>query len=90
MRQFAIDSPEFFVFKIEGAKKTYKIPLASSLTNKQAVEFEKTGGEYRAQIEWLRGFIGDVVDDLTPAVTSQILQAWSKESRDQGASVGES
>ena len=50
MRKFGKDSPEFFVFQIEGSKKTYKIPLAASLTIKQIKAFEKTEGGLYEQI----------------------------------------
>ena len=90
MRTFGKDSPEFMVFKIEGSEETYKIPLATSLTNQKAFEFEECGEDYRKQVEWLRGFIGDIVDEITPAVTGEILREWSSQSRGQGADVGES
>lgn len=90
MRTFGTDSPEFMVFKIEGSKETYKIPLAASLTNKKALEFEECGDDYHKQVEWLRDFIGDMVDEITPTVTGEILREWARQSRGQGAEVGES
>ena len=90
MRKFTKDAPEFFVFQIEGDKKTYKIPLAASMTNSQILEFEKIGNDYFKQIKWLKGFMGDAVDDLTTAETGAILRAWADESKGIGVSVGES
>lgn len=89
MRQFGKDLPEFFMFQIEGSDETYKIPLAASLTNKQVMAFEATEGDYSKQVEWLRGFIGDVIDDMTPRQTGEILRAWSAAARDQGTEPGE-
>ena len=90
MRTFSNDAPEYFVFGIEGSKKTYKIPLAASLTTKQIRELDESGENYYKQAEWLRQFIGDLVDDLTPGTVVDIIKAWSQESRKNGASPGES
>lgn len=90
MRTFSVGKTEYFEFQIEGNEKIYRIPLAGSLTNRELVAFESTNGEYRAQVGWLRDFLGDVVDDLTPAQTGEILRAWLEATREQGASVGES
>ena len=90
MRKFTKDAPEFFAFQIEGDKKTYKIPLAASMTNKQILEFNEIGDNYFKQIKWLKGFMGDAVDDLTAAETGAILRAWADASKEQGASAGES
>lgn len=90
MRQFGKDLPDFFVFQLEGSEETYKIPLAGSLTNREVIAFEETEGNYRKQVEWLRGFIGDVIDDLTPSQTGEILRAWAAATEDQGTTPGES
>ena len=90
MRTFSNDAPEFFAFKIEGSKKMYKIPLAASLTTKQIRGLDESGENYYKQVEWLRQFVGDLVDDLTPNTVVDIIKAWSQESKDNGASPGES
>ena len=90
MRTFSKDVVEYMEFQIEGDKRVYKIPLASSLTNEQLIKFYKTGGEYTAQVEWLRDFLGNMVDSLTANMTSSILQEWAKQSKDGGAEPGES
>ena len=90
MRLFGKDAPDFFVFQIEGSDETYKIPLAGSMTNKELTEFEATEGDYRRQVAWLRNYLGDAIDDLTPALTREILLAWSQETQKQGAAPGES
>lgn len=90
MKVFKTDAPKFFTFKIEGSEKVYRIPLAKSLTNKQLKAFEQTKGEYYPQVEWLRGFLGDMVDDITPEIMKQIILTWSDASSQSGASVGES
>lgn len=90
MRTFSNDAPEFFLFEIEGSKKTYKIPLAASLTTKQIRELEEAGQDFNKQVEWLRQFIGDLVDDLTPKTVVDVITAWSQASQENGASSGES
>ena len=90
MRTFSIDKPEFFTFKIEGLEEIMKIPLAGSMSNRDLLAFEETGGNYQKQIEWLRKYIGDVIDELNPATTVDILRAWKEKSENPGASVGES
>ncbi len=91
MRQFGNDAPEFFCFQIGDDEQIYKIPLAASMNNKMLRSFNETNNNYMKQVEWLRTFIGDVVDDLTPPTTAQILKAWSDTTaEEQGASVGES
>ena len=90
MRKFGKDTPEFFVFQLEGNKKTFKIPLAASMTNRDILEFEDTNGDYRKQVAWLEKFMGDTVNDLTASETADILRAWADESKDQGATPGES
>ena len=90
MRKFGKDSPEFFAFQIEGSEKTYKIPLAASMTIRQIKAFEKTEGGLYEQIEWLKEFMGDVVEDLTASEASAILHAWAEASKEQGATAGES
>ena len=90
MRTFGNDAPQFFAFQLEGEKTVYKIPLAASMNNREVRAFESTNGDYVKQIDWLRTYLGDVVDDLTPATTGEILRAWSEESKNQGAEPGES
>lgn len=89
MRTFSTDAPEFFVFKIEGSDEIRKIPLAGSMNNRDLLDFEDTGGDYRKQVEWLRRFIGDAIYELDPATTAAVMKAWMEESAKTGASVGE-
>ncbi len=90
MRTFSVKKTEYFKFQIEGNEKIYRIPLATSMTNRELLAFKKATGDYESQIEWLRGYIGDAVDDLTPEQTGEIIRAWSKDTSEQGATVGES
>lgn len=90
MRSFANDAPEFFCFSLQGSEQVYKIPVAASLNNKQIAMLQDAGEDYGKQLTWLRQFIGDVVDELTPKTTTDIIQAWAQASRDDGASPGES
>ena len=91
MRTFATDHPEFFCFKLDEDDETvYKIPLLTSMTNKEIKVFNETNGDYIKQTEWLRKYIGDIVDDLTIPVTSSILKEWRADSEGKGATLGES
>lgn len=90
MKKFVQDATEFFCFELEGSDEIHKIPLAGSMQNRDIKAFEATNGNYSAQVEWLRGIIGDVVDDLTIKTTKDIILSWMECSQDQGATVGES
>lgn len=90
MRTFSKSQVEYFEFQIEGDEKIYKVPLAGSMTNRELIAFKNTNGDYEAQLEWLRAYIGDAVDEWTPAQTGEIIRAWSEATNEQGASVGES
>lgn len=90
MRTFSKSPVEYFEFRIEGADKIYKIPLAGSLTNRELITFKNTNGDYEAQVEWLRTYLGDAVDELTPSQTGEVIRAWSEATKEQGATVGES
>lgn len=90
MRTFGKELIEYFEFQLEDDEKIYRIPLAGSMSNRKLIAFKNTNGDYEAQVEWLRAFMGDAVDDLTPAQTGEILRAWSEDTGKQGASVGES
>ena len=90
MRTFSTDAPEFFAFKLEGSEDVKKIPLAGSMNNRELIAFEETGRDYRKQVAWLRKYLGDDIDELSPNTTNAILLAWMEESAKTGASVGES
>ena len=89
MRRFEQGVKEYFEFQVEGSDEIYKIPFATSMTNKQIIEFQGIGEDYARQIAWLKNFMGDAVDDLTLIETSAILKAWVSASKDSGAEVGE-
>ena len=93
MRTFGRELTEFFEFQLEGDDKTYRIPLAAAMPfgvlNKIS-KASKTEDSLSIQVEMLRKYIGDVVDELPVGVISGILQAWVEESARAGASVGES
>ena len=87
MRKFTVDKPEFFTFQIEGSDEVYNIPLASSMPMKHLVLI-KDG--FEGQVEMMRAYMGDIVDDLTAQTLSDIVNEWSTAQKDAGASVGES
>ena len=93
MRTFGRKKTEYFEFKIEGYDEVYRIPLAADMpyTFLNKVNQAAGAGEsFVLQVEMLRKHMGDVVDDLTAETLSDILLAWSEESKGAGASVGES
>lgn len=93
MRTFGRELTEFFEFQLEGDDKTYRIPLAAAMPfgvlNKIS-KASKSEDSLSIQVEMLRKYMGDVVDELPVGVISGILQAWVEESARAGASVGES
>lgn len=95
MRKFGVEAKEYLSFQLEGSDEIYQIPLAASMPVSVLLSMqdaEGRGGDdgFRAQINMLRKYMGDVVDDLSAGTVADILQAWSKESQSQGATVGES
>lgn len=92
MRKFGKTKQVFFEFQIEGSKKVYKVPIAASMPITEMLylkEQDAKGKGLEAQIEMLRKYMGDVVDELTSEMVTEILREWAKESQDIGASVGE-
>lgn len=90
MRSFSTDTPEFFVFTVDGVE--YRVPLAASLPSKTLRDLEdgyRENRSFRVQLEMLRTYMGDIVDELPSSVADEILKAWGEESTKQGASVGE-
>ncbi len=93
MRKFGKDAPELFSFQLQGDKKVYKVPLASSMPYSLLKRMQQHQGdeeEFDVQVEILRKYMGDVVDELDTITLSDILKAWGVASREQGAEVGES
>lgn len=93
MRRFGQEKKEYFEFQIEGSDVIYKIPLAASMPVSTLLSMrdgDAEGKGFEAQMEMLRKYMGDGVDQLTATMASDILKAWGEESREQGASVGES
>lgn len=91
MRTFSTDSPEFFAFQLEGHDEVFKVPLLASLRISEAKAWTKaTEDGFLAQVEWLRGYIGDVTEELSVDQAQEILRAWTEATREQGATAGES
>lgn len=92
MRTFGEEKIEYLEFKLKDDETIYKIPLAASIP--YGILDKMDGAEdddrFRVQVEMLRKYMGDVVDDLSAGILSDIIVAWAEESRDEGASVGES
>lgn len=93
MRKFGSKDIEYFIFQLEGDDTVYRVPVAASIPfsilNKMN-DTKETGEGFIAQVDMLRKYMGDVVDELPTGTLSEILLAWSEESKKAGASVGES
>ena len=93
MRTFFKSGTSFFEFQLEGEKQVYRIPLAADMpltVLNEMYEASNTGDRFMSQVEMLRKYMGDVVDELSAGTLSDILRAWSEESTKAGASTGES
>jgi hypothetical protein len=93
MRTFPKSGTSYFEFQLEGEEQVYKIPLAADMPMtvlNDMCEASNTGDRFMSQVEMLRKYMGDVVDELSAGTLSDILRAWSDESTQAGASVGES
>lgn len=92
MRTFGEHKVEYFEFQLEGEEQIYKIPVAASMPFAVLNEMRIADNDERfpVQVEMLRKYMGDVVDTLSAQVLSDIILAWSEESKKAGASVGES
>ena len=92
MRTFGENKTEYFEFKLKDDRKIYRIPLAAGIPYSILSKMDEAGEEdrFHVQVEMLRKYMGDVVDELSAGVLSDILIAWAEESKDAGASVGES
>ena len=94
MRQFGKDKPELMSFKLGDSEKVYTMPLAASMPATLILQMQKSykaddATAFEFQIEMLRKYIGDVVDELTAGDVRDIINAWGIESSKQGAEVGE-
>ena len=87
MRVFTKDAPQFFSFQMEGSETVYKIPLAASMPTKT---LKLIDNGFDSQVEMLREYIGDDVDEMPAGMVKDIMTAWMDASKEQGASVGES
>lgn len=92
MRKFGQNNVNYFEFQIEGSDEVYKIPLAANMPFSILNNMNNASEEDRftMQVEMLRKYMGDAVDDLTAGTLSDILEAWGEESMKAGASLGES
>ena len=93
MRTFPKSGTSYFEFQLEGEERVYKIPLAADMPMTVLNDMYKasnTGDRFMSQVEMLRKYMGDVVDELSAGILSDILRAWSDESTQAGATVGES
>lgn len=93
MRKFGKSEVKYFEFQLEGDEKVYQVPLAADMPYSRLNEMHEaadTDARFDVQVEMLRQYMGNVVDELPTGTLSEILQAWGEESMNAGASVGES
>lgn len=92
MRTFGKRKVEYFRFKLEGDEVIYGIPLAANMPYSVLKAMNDAGEEDRfdVQVEMLRAYMGDVIDELTAGELSDILKGWSEACQAEGAPVGES
>ena len=93
MRTFGKSLTEYFEFQLEDDENVYRIPLAAAMPFSLLDRMSKaadTEDRFTAQVDMLRKYMGEVVDDLPVGVLSEILKAWGEESTRAGASMGES
>ena len=93
MRKFGKDKPELMSFQIGDSEKVYTLPLAASLPASVLIEMNKAGEDdakaFEFQYELLKRYMGKAAEELTAGDIRDIMDAWMKESADQGAEVGE-
>lgn len=94
MRKFGKDKPELMSFMLGDSEKVYTIPLAGSMPATLILEMQESykGGDaaaFKFQVELLRRYIGDAVEELTTSDVREIIVAWGEESSKQGATPGE-
>lgn len=94
MRTFGAESARYFEFQLAGDDKVYKIPLLAHMPYGQIIKMNEARGRedrFKAQVDMLRAYMGDVVDAIDANTLSDIALAWIEESNSrQGATVGES
>ena len=93
MRTFGMEKPETMQFQLEGSERVYEVPLSASLPYSELLKLSEANSDsegFKTQVEMLRRYMGDVVDEIQSGVLSEIMKAWAEESGTQGASVGES
>lgn len=94
MRKFGIDKPELMKFQIGDSDKVYTMPLAASMPASVLIEMSEVADDeskvFKFQFELLKRYISEAADSLTAGDIRDIMNAWYKESADQGAEVGES
>lgn len=93
MKEITLKAPKE-VLKVNIGDKSFSIPLGSSLPFEKMVKITKSKGDDRLQImfEFLAEYIPeDIMSMLTMGEVSQILTAWTEETKKaSGATPGES
>lgn len=93
MRKIGLSEVNYFEFQLGASSTVYRIPLAAYMPYKVLNSIRSaadTEESFPTQVEMLRMYMGDIVDDLNAGTMSEILLAWSEASVDAGASLGES
>lgn len=100
MRTFGKDTPEFFIFTIDGEEAVYKLPLISSLPFDKAIKFAEIAAiqddavsnleAMRLQHALIREYMGERADELSTSKLVEIFEAWMGATAEAGATAGES
>ena len=93
MRKYGTDKPELMKFQIGDSDKVYTLPLAASMPASVLIEMSEAGENdakaFEFQYKLLKRYIGEAAEKLTAGDIRDTMNAWYKESTDQGAEVGE-
>lgn len=87
MAEFTLQPPVKKVLEVNIGEETFKIPLAGSLTPKEAAKLDTPAGT----IAFVQQYLSDeVAQILTIDEYNAIVRAWMDASRQAGEVVGES
>ena len=95
MRDITTKPKETMEFTLNGGDTVYSLPLSSSLPMAKVLEMAEVTARadeietVNYYMDFLREYMGEVVDELTPADVNAVIEAWNVESGNVGADAGE-
>lgn len=93
MRKFGTDAPDVMTFQLEGSEEVYNLPYAASMPVRILRGMKKAandGNLFEFQLDMLKEYMGDIVDELDMTTVSNILKAWDEGTKNKGVTMGES